>query len=195
MKFFKGERIKYFIYAIWILFLVSSLYLYFFNGGVIEERLSAIFGSSALLGYGIYLLAGSIRGFTLIPVTYFIIVGILLLPPWPLYILTMTGVLISSACIYYFSEYLNFDQYFESKHPKQIAKIKEVLTKNELPIVITWSFMPFLPTDLICYVCGALEVDIKKFLLGVLLGEGISCAIYIFLGKEILSFINFGSLF
>lgn len=183
------NKIKYFIYAIWLLFLAISLYFYFFSGNFIQEKLFDIFGSSMILGYIVFLVVGSLRGFTLIPITYLIVVGILLLPPLPLYILTMTGALVSSVCIYYFSEYLNFDEYFETKYPKQIGQIKGFLTKNELPIVIFWSFAPFLPTDLICYVCGAMEINVKKFLVGVFIGEGISSAIYIFLGKGIVDYL------
>jgi uncharacterized membrane protein YdjX (TVP38/TMEM64 family) len=186
---FSKDKIKYFVYAIWLLLVVTSLYFYLFASDSIQAELSGIFGSSLVLGYIIYLVASCLRGFTLIPITYFIVAGIILLPPIPLYIITMVGVVVSSASVYYFSEYLNFDEYFERKHPKEIQKIKNFLTKNELPIVIGWSFAPFLPTDLICYVCGAMEIDIKKFLFGVVVGEGISCAIYIFLGKEILTFI------
>ncbi len=182
-----SKKLKYLIYALWICVLSVSLYVYFFDAGIIESRLTAIFGSSAILGYAVYLIAGCLRGFTLIPITYFILAGIIFLPPVPLYILTMIGVIASSASLYYFSEYLNFDEYFEKNHPKQIEKLKGYLSKYEFPIVVTWSFMPFLPTDLICYVCGSLEVDIRKFLLGVIVGEGISCAVYIFLGKEILT--------
>ena len=176
------------MYAIWLLLVTISLYFYFFAGNVVQAKLSSVFGSSIILGYVIYLIAGCLRGFTLVPITYFIIAGIILLPPLPLYILTMVSVLVSSTSVYYFSEYLNFDEYFEKKHPKQIKQIKDFLTRYELPVVIGWSFMPFLPTDLICYVCGAMEIDVKKFLFGVVLGEGISCAIYIFLGKEIIGY-------
>ena len=188
---FNNKKVKYGVIFLWLLFFCLSLYTYFFDSNFLQNKFFHIFGSSFILGYAIFLLAGCLRGFTLIPVTYFIFAGIVLLPPWPLYIFIMIGVLVSSTCVYYFSEYLNFDQYFESKYPRQIKKLKEILTKNELPIVTVWSFMPFLPTDLICYVCGALEVDIKKFLFGVVLGEGVSCAIYIFLGKELLQYIKF----
>lgn len=174
---------------VWLLFFSVSLYVYFFNNTVISEKFIEIFTSSAILGYSVFLIASCLRGFTLIPVTYFILVGLILLPPIPLYIITIIGVLVSSLCVYYFSEYLNFDEYFEKNHSKQIEKLKSVISNNELAIVTTWSFMPFLPTDLMCYVCGTLEVDVKKFLVGILIGEGITCAIYIFLGKEILSFI------
>jgi uncharacterized membrane protein YdjX (TVP38/TMEM64 family) len=165
--------------------------LYFFSSSSITEKFVKIFTASSLVGYSIFFVASSLRGFTLIPVTYFIVVGLVFIKPIPLYIMTMVGVMISSACVYYFSEYLNFDEYFETNHKKQIDKIKNVITKNELPIVITWSFMPFLPTDVMCYVCGTLDIPVRKFLLGVLIGEGIACAVYIFLGKEILSIISF----
>ena len=66
------------------------------------------------------------------------------------------------------------------------------LEKNELPIIIAWSAFPLLPTDLICYICGTLEVGLKKMLLGVLIGEGITCAVYIFFGHQLLNYFNFG---
>ncbi len=190
MNIFKN-RTKSLILGIWLLIFSVSLYIYFFDNSLFSTKFISIFTASSFIGYTVFLIASCLRGFTLIPVTYFIFVGIVLIPPWPLFIMTMIGVLVSSICIYYFSEYLNFDEYFEEKHGKQIEKIKSVISKNELPIVITWSFMPFLPTDLVCYVCGTLDIDVRKFILGVMLGEGTACAIYIFLGKEILNFIRF----
>ena len=185
----KKNKLKYVVTALWVTFFCVSLYLYFFQSEFLKSRLFDISGTSLMLAYGIYLIASCLRGFTLIPVTYFLVVGIVLFPPWPLFILTMIGALVSSASVYYFSEYLNFDEYFEKNHGKQIKRIKDFLAKNELAIVTFWSFAPFLPTDLICYVCGTLEIDIRKFLFGVFLGEGAACAVYIFLGKEILSFL------
>ncbi len=189
MNLFKNKK-KVIVALIWVAIFVGSLYIYFFNKDLLSSKFLKIFGSSAILGYSIFFIFSCLRGFTLIPVTYFIFLGVLFLKPWPLYIITLIGVTVSSLSVYYFSEYLNLDEYFENNHKKDIEKIKSVLSKNELPIVITWSFMPFLPTDLMCYVCGTLEVDVKKFILGVLIGEGIMCAVYIFFGKEILSLIH-----
>ncbi len=186
----RTSKIKYFIISLWVVLLFVSIYSYFFHGGFAQSQLLAIFGSSVLLGYAVYFVASCLRGFTLIPVTYFILAGIVFFPPWPLYVLTMVGVMFSSASVYYFSKFMHFDEYFEAKHKKQIQQIKSFIVKNELPVVIVWSFTPFLATDLICYVCGALEINVKKFLFGVVVGEGISCAIYIFLGKEILGFLH-----
>ena len=136
--------------------------------------------------YGIYLLLGAFRGFALIPVTYLIILGLLFIAPLPLFILTIIGIIVSSTLIYYFSEKVHLGEFFEKKYPKQITRLKQALEKNELPIVILWSMFPFTPTDVICYVCGSLEINVKKFLSGIVIGEGITSALYIFLGKEIL---------
>lgn len=190
MSFFKNKT-KLLLVFLWLFILTFSLYIYFYDNSIITSRFIKIFSSSAILGYFVFLIASCLRGFTLIPVTYFIFAGIIFFPPWPLYIITMFGVVVSSLCVYYFSEYLNFDEYFETNYKKQVDKMRSVLSKNEFPIVVTWSFMPFLPTDLMCYVCGTLEVDVRKFILGIVLGEGIACAIYIFLGKEILDLIIF----
>ena len=55
-----------------------------------------------------------------------------------------------------------------------------------MPIIIGWSFFPLAPTDLVVYVCGVLRVDVRKCLLGVLIGEGAICAIYTFAGDALL---------
>lgn len=166
--------------------LVSALYLYFFQSDFVLAQIHKITGLPLLWLCIIYLTIGCLRGFTLIPVTYVILLGLVFLPPIPAYILTMIGVVVSSTCIYYFSEYLKLADYFRKNHPKTIEKLTTILQKNELPIVISWSFFPFTPTDVVCYVCGALEVDFKKFLFGVFVGEAISCAVYIFVGRDIL---------
>lgn len=175
---------------IWLAFLGTALYVYFVYPDLFQNLLRQIADSSIYLAYAFLLLLGAIRGFTLIPVTYLIVLGLLVFEPLPLLIIILIGALISSASVYYFFEYLNLDVYFEKNHGKQIAKVKTALEKNELPIIIGWSAMPFLPTDIICYICGSLEVDIKKMLLGIFIGEGITCTIYIYFGHYILKFLH-----
>ena len=183
------HKINHAIRAIWLIVIFIALYLYFFERGFIEGQIGRIVDVPLSVRYWVYLTLGSLRGFTLIPVTYLIILGLLFLPLKPLFLLTMAGVMVSSVVIYYFSEFIHLSEYFEEKYPKQITKLKSVIEKNELPIVILWSMLPFAPTDVICYVCGSLKVDIKKFLLGGLIGEGITSALYIFFGKEIMLFL------
>lgn len=189
MRFLK-ERTRREIIGIWLLLIIGSFYLFFFQGEFIAAQVVKIKILPLFWLCVIYLLLGCLRGFTLIPVTYLILLGLIFLPPLPAYILTIIGVMISSAIIYYFSEYLSLADYFRKNHAGAIAKITSILRKNELPIVISWSFLPFAPTDVLCYVCGMLEVDVKKFLLGIFIGEATSCAIYMFLGRDILLFIT-----
>jgi membrane protein YqaA with SNARE-associated domain len=54
----------------------------------------------------------------------------------------------------------------------------------------TWSFFPFAPTDLVCYVCGTLKIDVKKCLFGVTLGEGAICAVYVAAGGQALRWLR-----
>jgi len=180
------------VIAIWLVVLLGGLYLYFFHRDSIQSQLGRAFSYSVILGYLVYLLLGCARGFTLIPATYLVLTGLLFFPPVPLFVLSLTGILISSSIIYFFSEALHLDQFFEHKHADLIARMKLILQRNELPIVIGWSFFPLAPTDLVCYVCGTLEVDFKKLFLGFFIGEGTICAIYIFFGGHLLRFLQLG---
>lgn len=184
-----NHKINHAIRVVWLFVVFVALYLYFFERGFIQEQIIKIADAPLSVRYLVFLALGCLRGFTLIPVTYLIILGLLFLPLKPLFILTMAGVMVSSLIIYYFSELIHLGEFFERKYPKQITKLRSVLEKNEFPIVTLWSMLPFAPTDVVCYVCGSLEVNIKKFLLGVLVGEGITCALYIFFGKEMLKFL------
>jgi uncharacterized membrane protein YdjX (TVP38/TMEM64 family) len=108
----------------------------------------------------------------------------LVLPPVPLYLITIAGIIVSSTAVYYFAGVMRLNQFFERRYAKQVAQLRALLQRRELPIVIAWSFFPLAPTDVVCYVCGALNVDLKKCLLGVVIGEGAICAIYIFMGAQ-----------
>lgn len=134
-----------------------------------------------------YVLLGSVRAFTLIPSTYLVIAALPFFPPVLLLALSLIGVLISSAIIYLFSASLRLEEVFErGRHRVQVVRLRALLQKHELPIIVGWSFFPLVPTDLICYVAGALEINFPKFLLGILLGEGAICAVYVFAGQSAL---------
>ena len=171
--------------GVWLLVIAAALYCYIFERAFIQSQLQNALSASALIAAAIYLLLGSVRAFTLVPSTFLVIVGLPFLPPWRLLGLTLIGILISSSLIYWFADELHLAQEIERKYPAQIARLKKLLQQYEMPIIIGWSFFPLLPTDVICYVCGALEIDYKKFLLGVAIGEGTICAIYIYLGGRL----------
>lgn len=176
--------------VVWIALVVCAIYLYLLQRHLIQTQLDRAFYFSLVLGGLIYLIAGCLRGFTLIPSTYLVFVGLPFFRPTPLFLLTIFGILISPASIYWFSKSLRLDEYFERKHKQGVVRVKAILQKNELPAIIGWSFFPFAPTDLICYVCGILKIDFWKFLFGIFIGEGGICAIYIFLGDHVLRFLH-----
>jgi uncharacterized membrane protein YdjX (TVP38/TMEM64 family) len=176
-----------FVFLLWLGVLASALYGFFFHRDALQRILLELSTSPPSWIYAVYLALGCLRGFTLIPATYLVIAGMLVLPPVPLYALTIAGIIVSSTAVYYFAEAMQFDRFFERKYGPQVARLRALMTRRELPIVIAWSFFPIAPTDLVCYVCGALKVGLKKCLLGVTIGEGAICAIYIFLGGQALA--------
>jgi uncharacterized membrane protein YdjX (TVP38/TMEM64 family) len=179
--------------TIWIAVAVTALYLYWFKRQFIQGQVEGIFATSVILGYSVYLIMGCVRGFTLIPASYLVLLGLPFFSPLPLFIMTLVGILVSSSLIYLFAESLRVYEYFARKHGKKLARIRTLIQNNELPIVIGWSFFPLVPTDLICYVCGTMKVNFKKCLLGIFVGEGLICAIYIFAGNHLLKLLHLKS--
>jgi uncharacterized membrane protein YdjX (TVP38/TMEM64 family) len=178
------------VLVLWLAVMASALYIYGFHREALQGLLLDVSASPPAWLYVVYLALGCIRGFTLIPATYLVVAGMLVLPPLQLYGLTVAGVVVSSAAVYYFAEAMRFDRFFERRYGRQVARLRALMQRRELPIVIAWSFFPIAPTDLVCYVCGALKVDLKKCLLGVTIGEGAICAIYIFLGGRALTWLR-----
>ena len=172
--------------TIWIAGAGTALYLYFFHREAVEDLLAGAAGASMLAGGALYLAFGCLRGFTLIPVTSLVLLGIVFFPPWPLFVLTLTGILVSSASVYYFAEALHVDELIRKKHAHQIDRVQRLLQRYGFPIIVGWAFFPLLPTDLICYVCGVVRVRVTTCLAGIAIGEGAICAVYIFLGDSLL---------
>ena len=177
------------IFWVWVLVVITAFYFYFFQNDLIRAWITGLMNLPLSWRYAIFIILGCVRWLTLIPVTYLILLGLVFLPAGPAYAFTIIGVIVSSTCIYYFAEYLGLAGFFRRAYPKQIIKLHSVMQNNEMPIVIAWSFLPFAPTDVMCYVCGSLKIDYKKFIFGVVIGEGISCAFYIFAGRELLLFV------
>lgn len=152
----------------------------------LQTALARAGGAGPAAVYGVYLALGAVRGFTLVPSTTLVLAAVPFLPPGPLLALTLAGIVISSTSIYYCAAALRLDERLARQHPEKVARLTDLINRYELPIIVGWSFFPLVPTDLICYVCGVLRVRFWKFLLGVTLGEGAICAIYIYGGDQLL---------
>ncbi len=171
----------------WALFVVAFAFLYYRYAGSWGDEITGLAQSSALFAYATYVVVGALRGFALIPVTNLVVLAIPIFPPWPLLVLTLVGIAISSASIYAFAGSLGLARYFERKHARSAGRVRAALERHPTKIVTAWSFLPVVPTDLICYVCGVMRIRFGRFMLGVLVGEGAICALYIFAGQTLLN--------
>ncbi len=141
----------------------------------------------------VYFLFSTFRGFTLLPSTPLVLAGTILFPEQPFAVLavSMIGILLSSTMIYYFSEFLGFDEYFQNHKPELSQKIKQ---KLEHPLgflfVAGWAFFPLVPTDLVCYLAGTTRMNFLKFIAAVFVGEITLCIGYIFFGGSLLKYVR-----
>ena len=166
---------------IWIAVMVATFILYLVNRDLFDiSFLKDYVVDHKAMVIGFYLLIHTFIGLTLIPSTPFAIAGVLFFPPLEAYLLNLIGIMTSSIVVYYFTQYLRIDTWFETKYPEQIKKIRKALSKKELPIIAGWSFFPVVPTDLIIYVSSTLRIPFWKCAAGVLIGEGTLNAFYIF---------------
>lgn len=138
-----------------------------------------LFGTMPLIGYLLYFLLVSLRWLTFIPLTTILLAVAPFTNHWVLWVITMVWTLITSYIIYYFSQALQLDDYFEKKHQRTIKVIRKRLDRYELPVIIIRSMIPITPTDLICYIAWTLGINVRKMLLWVFIGEGLVCIVYI----------------
>jgi uncharacterized membrane protein YdjX (TVP38/TMEM64 family) len=170
--------------GVWLLFVAAFAFLYYRYSGT---ELPQVAATSAWGAYAAYLAIAAVRGIALIPATGLVVLAIPLFPPLPLLLLTLVGIAISSATIYVFAGSLGLGEYFERRHAKHTRRVRSALAKHPTAIVAACSFLLVVPTDLVCYVCGALKISFPRFMAGVLLGEGAVCGLYIAAGSSLLA--------
>ena len=182
-KLEKLEHINFFGLYLWLGIITVCLSLYFFQPELFEpQRLRGYFSTNLVPGLLGYFVISTLRGFTLIPSTPIVLAGVLVFPPWPLFLVNQLAVYTSSAIVYYMARYVRFDRYFHEHYEPQVTRLTRLLHKRELPVIAAWGFFPVVPSDMIVYVCSVLRVSVVKTLIGISIGEGVICALYIFGG-------------
>lgn len=176
----ENRALRYALFAAWLGIAGVALYAYLGQRGPIEAALQSAFSASALVGAIVYVVVGSVRVFMLLPATFLLVAGLPFFAPPVLLGITMVAVLVSATICYFFAGALRMDEVLERKHAQKIATVKGLLQRHQLPIIVGWSFLMFLPTDVLCYVCGTLRVSYLKLIAGLLIGEGTVYAVYIY---------------
>jgi uncharacterized membrane protein YdjX (TVP38/TMEM64 family) len=184
----KFETVGSFGLYLWLALIVACLGLYTLQPELFEPaNIRTFFSDNLYSGLTVYLVICTLRGLTLIPSTPFVLAGILVFPPLPLFLVNQVAVYSSSAVLYYMTRSMRFDNFFFTHYPQQVERLITLLRKRELPVISLWGFAPFIPTDMIVCICSVLRISVWKTLMGVSLGEGIICAIYIFGGSATLA--------
>ncbi len=177
--------------ATWLCIILGGIIAYFVwpeaftpgnIAGVLEE-----FRREALVVYGV---VSVLRGFTLLPSTPLVIAGTIAFPeqPWVVLGVSLFGIVVSSSAIYWLADVLGIAEYFETRKPLHVAKIRRRLEHpTGILFVILWAFFPAVPTDAVCYVAGSIRMHFPKFIAAIFIGELILCSIYIFSGSFLLN--------
>ena len=182
------SRIRLIALVLWVLLALALTVLYTVNPALIDpERLVETLrgsGQSVLLGY---VVLSVVRAFTLVPSTVLIIVGMLLFPdrPWFVMVSSLGGVVVSAVLIYFFFEFLGLGDLFERTHATRVRWLEAQMNRKGFWLVVAWSAFPFVPTDIICYVAGTLRMHLGKFAVGVAIGELPLVAFYVWAGGRL----------
>ena len=174
---------------IWLSLLATVLLLYIFrpNYFTSEFLANALDGNEQLISI-VYVAFVLLRSLFFIPSTLPLLIGIALFPGRLdfLLIVNMIGIMGGSILLYYAANFFTPDDFFSSKQIKGLQKVKEKINRFGFSIVLVWSFIPIVPTDLICYVSGATKMNLAKFLVSLFIGELLLVSLYIFTGKELI---------
>jgi len=170
--------------VLWIGLLLFCLGYAIYNPGFFTaqglQKFLEQFGGQMLL---VYLLLSLIRGLALVPSTPLIVAGSLVFSDnlHLVLLISMLGVIFSATVVYFFSNFMGFDQFFQRRFPKQIQTVRNRLNhRYGFFYVLGWAFFPLVPTDIVCYVAGTIKMNFFKFLMALFVGEIILVAIYVY---------------
>jgi uncharacterized membrane protein YdjX (TVP38/TMEM64 family) len=176
--------------GLWLVTAAGALYAYLAHRAWLHDLLARVIDQPPALAIGVLIVLGALRGFTFIPSTMLVLAALPFVAPGPLLVATLAGIAISSSAIYAFAGALGLEGYYEARHGAALARLKTLLSRYEVPVVVSWSFFPLVPTDAICCVCGVMRVRFLPFLLSVTAGEGAICALYIYGGDHLLRWLR-----
>lgn len=177
------------VVALWGVLIVTGLSLYWvYFADSLDTTLTALqdLATEHYLWVAItYVLFLAIRGLTLMPSTPLLFAGILLFPDWLAYTLNMAGIIVSSWLVILAIQYTGFGARLDRLRSPRVARMEERLQAHGAPIIVTWSFFPLVPTDLIVYIATLLRFSKRTILAAVMAGEATLNAIYVFGGSAV----------
>lgn len=172
--------------SIIFLFWLSIIFIFFkyqlYNDGVhkITNFLNLYPKYSALL----FLMIASLRIFTLVPCTIFIIIAGMLFSPLETVILTTIANLLSEILLYLFTK-LTFGMNYQNKIIDKYPKVYNVIEKNNVQILALGVSSPVVPSDVVCFFSVLTGISFNKYILTIFLADTPIILLYTFLGISI----------
>ncbi|KHD36562.1 hypothetical protein NL50_08520 [Clostridium acetobutylicum] len=173
-KLFKGTV---FMFWILILFIVFKYQLYSGGAYKITSFLNAFPRYSAIL----FLIIASLRIFTFIPCTVFIIIAGMLFNPLETVILTTISNLLSEALLFGLTS-LTLNMNYQKKIIDKYPKLYNLVEKNNVQILALGVSSPVVPTDAVCFFSILTGISFKKYILTIFLADTPIILLYTFLG-------------
>lgn len=88
--------------------------------------------------------------------------------------MALVGVAGSAALIYRWADFLGFAKLFESD--SRTARARALIQRYGAGVLALWALVPFLPTDLGCYLAASAKMRFSTYLAATVLGESLLCA-------------------
>jgi uncharacterized membrane protein YdjX (TVP38/TMEM64 family) len=186
---FSMKQFKKYLRWTWIVLILIAVTLFLiYPDSFTAESLKTVLNNNSSLILLAFIVLSCIRALFFLPSTLFVLMGTVLYPDEPVFVLivSMIGILIGASLVYKAASILTPEQLFRGKNLTRMQGVRSKMEKYGFSIVLLWSFFPAVPTDLICYVAGTIKMSFWKFILAVFLGEIILVSIYIWSGKSII---------
>ena len=183
------KQFKKYLRWTWIVLIVLAVTLFLiYPDSFTAESLKSAFNNNGSLIMSAFIVLSCIRALFFLPSTLFVLMGTVLYPEDPVFVLiiSMIGILIGASLVYKAASILTPEQLLSGKNLTRMEGVHSKMEKYGFSVVLLWSFFPAVPTDLICYVAGTIKMSFWKFILAVFLGEVVLVSIYIWSGKSII---------
>lgn len=173
---------KILVFTVWLTILIIFFKYQLYDNGIhkLIQFLDTYKEYSALL----FLIIASLRIFTLIPCTVFIIIGGVLFNPLEAFFLTASANLISEILLFFFAK-LTFGMSYQNKIIEKHPKIYNLIKKNNVQILALGVSSPVVPSDIICFFSVLAEITLIKYILTIFFADTPVILLYTFLGISI----------
>lgn len=169
-----------------LIFWIAILFVFFkyklYTDGI--DKIVSFLNTYKEYSVGLFLIIASLRIFTLIPCTVFIIIGGVLFNPFEAFLLTAAANLISELLLFFFAK-LTFGMNYQNKIIEKHPKIYNMIKKNNVQILALGVSSPVVPSDIVCFFSVLAEITLLKYIITILLADTPVILLYTFLGISI----------